>query len=103
MRGVIVGGRVVAAFSDLNSRMVPGQRTSDGSCPAHVDHTGEKASMGLSSCGWERKKSGTAVSEMRDGGSKKERSWSYFLLVLDVPFVGGPWVWGVCVWGLILE
>lgn len=57
----------------------------------------------LSSCGWERKKSGTAVSEMRDGGSKKERSWSYFLLVLDVPFVGGPWVWGVCVWGLILE
>ena len=44
----------------------------------------------LSPSGWERKKSGTAVSEMRDGGSKKERIWSYFLLVLDVPFVGGP-------------
>ena len=48
MRGVIVGGRAVAAFSGPHSRMVSGQRTSDGSCPAHVDHTGEKASMGVS-------------------------------------------------------
>lgn len=35
------------------------------------------------------KKSGTAVSEMGDGGSEKERSWPYFLPGFRcVPFVG---------------
>lgn len=86
----VIGGQVMAAFSGPYSCMVSGQRTCDDSCPAHVDHIWEKASMGsafVPVAGKGRSQEQQLVKWGMEGA--KKRSWPYFLPGFRCPICRG--------------